>query len=81
MRIYPHSSTKTLKEIRGAGVDNLIAAVDHAAQSYPWPDRYVTFPGPNSNTFTAWIGKKVPQLGLELPLSAIGSGYADSGAN
>jgi hypothetical protein len=36
------------------------------------------FPGPNSNTFVAWIGLQVPQLGLELPFSAIGSGFADS---
>ncbi len=80
-RYWYGSRPQLLKEIRGAGVDKLIAAVDRTAKSYPWPDRYVSFPGPNSNTFTAWIGKMVPELGLELPLSAIGSGYADSGAN
>ena len=65
-----------LKEYRGEGVDRLISAVDRAAKSYPWPDTYTAFPGPNSNTFTAWIAKQVPELGLELPFSAIGSGYA-----
>lgn len=29
----------------------------------------------NSNSFTAWIAKQVPQLELELPFSALGSGY------
>jgi hypothetical protein len=68
---------RLLKEFRGDGVDGLIAAVDRAARNYPWPNTYKAFPGPNSNTFTAWIGRNVPGLGLELPFSAIGSGYID----
>ena len=67
---------RLLKEFRGDGVDKLIKAVDSAARAYPWPDSYKVFPGPNSNTFTAWIARQVPELGLDLPLSAIGSGYA-----
>lgn len=65
-----------LKEFRGGGTDRLIDAVDRAAKSYPWPDTYTAFPGPNSNTFTAWIAAQVPELGLKLPFTAIGSGYA-----
>ncbi|MBL0712103.1 MAG: DUF3750 domain-containing protein [Desulfosarcina sp.] len=68
---------RILKEHRGAGVDGLIDAVDKAAQAYPWKTTYKAFPGPNSNTFIAWIGKQVPNLGLDLPFSAIGSGYLD----
>lgn len=68
---------KVIKQYRGAGVDKLIAEVDKAAQDYPWKDTYTVFPGPNSNTFIAWIAKKVPELELSLPLSAIGSGYVD----
>lgn len=71
---------RLLKEFRGAGADKLIEAVDRAAKSYPWPDTYKAFPGPNSNTFTAWISYRVPELGLELPFTAIGSGYVDSAA-
>jgi hypothetical protein len=70
---------RLLKGFRGDGVDNLIVAVDQAAKTYPWPDTYKAFPGPNSNTFIAWIAKQVPELGLELPFSAIGSGYAENG--
>ena len=69
---------RLLKEFRGAGVDKLIAAVDKAAKRYPWPDTYTAFPGPNSNTFTAWIIEQVPELDLTLPFSAIGSGYVKS---
>jgi len=71
---------RLLRELRGEGVDRLIVAVDQAAKSYPWPNTYDAFPGPNSNTFTAWISSRVPELGLELPFSAIGSGYVDSAA-
>ena len=35
--------------------------------------------GPNSNTFTAWIAKQVPELEPDLPFSAIESGYVDYG--
>ena len=29
------------------------------------------------NTFTAWVARQVPELELDLPLRAIGSGYVD----
>ena len=28
-----------------------------------------------STTFIAWIARQVPELGLELPVTAVGSGY------
>ena len=65
-----------LLEHRGEAAERLIEAVDAAARAYPWKHRYKAFPGPNSNTFTAWVGLQVPELMLDLPLSAIGSGYA-----
>lgn len=64
-----------LKSHQGAGIDKLIDAIDQAAKDYPWATTYQAFPGPNSNTFIAWIAKKVPELDLQLPFSAIGSGY------
>ena len=66
-----------LKEFRGNGVDKLINSVEKAARSYPWPSLYKAFPGPNSNTFTAWIAKQVPELCLSLPFSAIGSDFVE----
>ena len=66
---------RLIKEHRGEGVDDLIDAVDKAAHFYPWKTTYRAFPGPNSNTFTAWIAEHVPKLELDLPFSAIGSGY------
>jgi len=75
-RYWYGEKPRLLKTHRGVGVDELIDAVDKAARAYPWKATYKVFPGPNSNTFTAWIGKQVPELKLNLPLSAIGSGYA-----
>jgi hypothetical protein len=66
-----------LLDKRGDGVDDLIEAVDAAARAYPWANTYRVFPGPNSNTFPAWIAKQVPALGLELPFKAIGSGWSE----
>ena len=68
---------RILAEHRGKGVDILIDAVHRAAEDYPWKKTYKVFPGPNSNTFTAWIGKQVPELDLDLPFTAIGSGYVN----
>ena len=66
-----------LKAHVGPGVDQLIDEIDKAAQAYPWKTTYSVFPGPNSNTFTAWVANQVPALELDLPFTAIGSGYVD----
>lgn len=77
-RYWFGSKPKLLKSHQGEGVDALIDKVDAAAKRYPWKDAYTVFPGPNSNTFVAWVGLEVPELDLDLPFSAIGSGYADN---
>lgn len=78
-RFWFGEKPQVIKEFRGAGVDRLIDAVEQAAREYPWKNEYTVFPGPNSNTFTAWIAKRVPELELTsaLPLSAIGKSYVD----
>lgn len=64
-----------LAERRGVGVDALIDRIEAAVASYPWPDRYRAWPGPNSNTFIAHIGRQVPELRLDLPPTAIGKDF------
>jgi len=76
-RFWFGEKPRLLVDRRGDGVDALIDAVEAAARAYPWPQTYRAFPGPNSNTFTAWIAREVPALELDLPFSAIGSGYVD----
>ena len=75
-RYWYGEKPRILKEHRGPGVNDIIDRIDMAAKDYPWPTTYKAFPGPNSNTFVAWIANQVPELELKLPFSAIGSGYA-----
>lgn len=64
-----------LVEHRGEGVDAMIGQIEAAIASYPYPDSYHAYPGPNSNTFLAHIGREVPALKLDLPANAIGKDY------
>jgi hypothetical protein len=65
-------------EKRGPGVDALIKRIDNAAKEYPFAGEYTVWPGPNSNTFTAWIARAVPELEVDLPATAIGKDYLGS---
>ena len=70
------SPAELIADRRGPGTNELIARVDKAARSYPWANEYTVWPGPNSNTFTAWIARAVPELKIDLPPTAIGKDYA-----
>jgi hypothetical protein len=64
-----------LAERRGADVDALIERIDRTARAYPYATEYRLWPGPNSNTFIAWIARTVPELALDLPPTAIGKDF------
>jgi len=64
-----------LVDRRGNDADELITQVETAVKAYPYPASYRTWPGPNSNTFIAQIGRDVPGLRLDLPSTAIGKDY------
>ncbi|KZY38712.1 MULTISPECIES: DUF3750 domain-containing protein [unclassified Oleiphilus] len=76
-RYWFGSQPQILLDKRGDEAEELIEEIVALAERYPWANEYKVFPGPNSNTFPAWIAAQVPELGLELPFSAIGSGYVD----
>ena len=46
------------------------AGIDKAARGYPYGSEYRAWPGPNSNTFTSWIARAVPELQVDLPSTA-----------
>ena len=69
------SEPELYAEKRGAGVDELIKRIEKAVHDYPYANQYTTWPGPNSNTFTAWIARAVPELEVDLPATAIGKDY------
>ena len=66
-------------DLRGAEVEALIDKVEAGVAAYPYRDEYVTWPGPNSNTFTASIARAVPELRLDLPPTTIGKDYLGPG--
>ena len=59
----------------GPETDSLIEQIHRAALRYPYTHEYTMWPGPNSNSFTAWVGLEVPALGLSLPPEAIGKSW------
>jgi hypothetical protein len=64
---------------RGPEVEALIGRIETAIEAYPYPSQYRSWPGPNSNTFIAHIARSVPELGIELPPTAIGKDYLANG--
>lgn len=62
-------------ELRGEKAEKIIPDIMKAAESYPYPNSYLTWPGPNSNTFTAYVGRQIPDMHLVLPSDAIGKDY------
>jgi len=69
------NAPELLADKRGPGVDALIERIDKAVRDYPYAAEYTMWPGPNSNTFTAWVARAVPQLEVDLPPTAIGKDY------
>lgn len=76
-RYWYGAKPEKILSVQGSKAVRLIPLVQTAIAQYPWAQEYRLLPGPNSNTFVAWVGVTVPELELEMPFSAIGSGYAN----
>jgi len=72
------SKPTLLLDKRGEEARELIGKIDQAARQYPYPDSYTMWPGPNSNSFTAWVGLNVPELNMVLPAKALGKNWMES---
>jgi hypothetical protein len=70
-----------VKAITGVDAELLIPKVEGAIAAYPYaePGGYQIFPGPNSNTFVAYVLRTVPELGAVLPPHAVGRDYLPDG--
>lgn len=66
---------RLLSERRGSGVEQIIDRIELAIDRYPYADTYRVWPGPNSNTFTAFVLRDAPELRVDLPPTAIGKDY------
>src|SRR4029453_6209852 len=69
------AAPELLAELRGDAAAPLIDRIERAAADYPYANTYRVWPGPNSNTFTAFVLREVPELRVDLPATAIGKDY------
>jgi len=77
-RYWFGSKPTLIEELIGEKAEIAISEIQRAIDIYPWPHSYRSWPGPNSNTFTAWIVRHSPSLTLDLPPTAIGKDYLGS---
>lgn len=61
--------------IQGKQAEKLIPEIKAAVSTYPYHREYHYWPGPNSNTFIAYIARHVPGLGLAMPSNAVGKDF------
>ena len=73
-RYWFNQKPEVIFDLRGAEAEALIPKIEAAAKSYPYPG-YELWPGPNSNSFPAYIARQVPELGLALPPNAVGKDF------
>ena len=66
---------EVIVDLRGVAAEQAIVAIYQAVADYAYPYRYTLWPGPNSNTFVAEIGRRVATLQLDLPSTAIGKDF------
>lgn len=59
----------------GEFAEQLGSVLRNSAKDYPHLDRYFPWPGPNSNTFVAWVLRQAG-IDFDLPWKALGKDYA-----
>ncbi len=74
-RKWYDSQPTLMFEIRGKKADKAISQIEKLIENYPFKDKYILWPGPNSNTFVSYIIRNTDELTAELPASAIGKDY------
>ena len=67
--------------VRGAAAEALIGPIEAAIAEYPWSEAgsYRVWPGPNSNSFVAYVLRSVPGFGAEMDPTGIGKDYMGPG--
>jgi len=66
---------RLIKDVRGETAAAIIAKLPQAVATYPYASTYHAWPGPNSNTFVAHLGREIVELNVTLPSTAIGKDY------
>jgi len=69
------AAPRLVRDARGAEADAIVRKLPQAIAAYPYGTTYHAWPGPNSNTFLAHLGREITELHLTLPSTAIGKDY------
>jgi hypothetical protein len=69
-----------IAELRGEAAERAIPKIIAVSATYPYANDYQLWPGPNSNTFIAYVARHVPELKMDLPVTAIGKDYPINGS-
>jgi len=73
------ATPRLIRDLRGREAEAVIVKLPQAVAAYPYANTYSAWPGPNSNTFVAHLGREIPELRLTLPSTAIGKDYLSDG--
>jgi hypothetical protein len=75
------NAPQVVHEVRGDDAEALIGPIEAAIADYPWTGggTYRVWPGPNSNSFVAYVLRNVPELGAEMDPTGIGKDYLGPG--
>ncbi len=68
------AAPRLIADVRGTEAEAVLAKLPRVADAYPYTT-YKAWPGPNSNTFVAYLGRAIPELQLTMPALAIGKDY------
>ena len=72
---------RLMRAVHGKAAEALIGRIEAAVAGYPWnrPGTYRVWPGPNSNSFVAYVLRNVPEFGAEMDPTGIGKDYLGPG--
>jgi len=69
------AAPRLVTDVRGVAAEAIIRKLPQAVADYPYATSYSAWPGPNSNTFLAHLGREIVELRMTLPSTAIGKDY------
>lgn len=75
------NTPRVIYNLKGEAAAKLIPGIEANVAKYPFAHQgdYVIWPGPNSNTFVAWIVRHTPGFDAELSSVAVGKDYLGPG--
>lgn len=74
-RLWFGDKPKVRDIMLGKRAEQFIPKIAKAVAGYPYSKTYVAFPGPNSNTFIAYVLQQVPALKFSMPYNALGRDF------